>query len=149
MEVISLVTRKQQVEMLRRVPLFADLSKRELDQLARTGRVVDHAEGHTVVTEGEKGVGFHLILDGEARVTKKGRTVAKLGAGQWFGEVSMIDGGPRTATVIAGTALRTFGVASWDFHPLLKSSPTITFKLLVTMCSRLRDAEKGTSAVLM
>ena len=55
----------------------------------------------------------------------------------------MIDGGPRTATVTAATPLRTFGVASWDFHPLLKSSPSITFKLLVTMCSRLRDAEKG------
>ncbi len=144
-----MVSRKQQIEMLRRVPLFSDLSKRELDQLARTGRVVDHAEGHVVVTEGEKGVGFHLILDGEARVTKGGRTVAKLGPGQWFGEISMIDGGPRTATVSAATQLRTFGVASWDFHPLLKTSPTITFKLLVTMCSRLRDAEKGKTAVLM
>ena len=143
------MSKKQQIEMLRRVPLFSDLSKKELDQLARTGRVVDHAEGHVVVTEGEKGVGFHLILDGEARVTKGGRTVAKLGPGQWFGEISMIDGGPRTATVSAATQLHTFGVASWDFHPLLKTSPTITFKLLVTMCSRLRDAEKGKTAVLM
>ena len=57
--------------MLRRVPLFSDLTRRELDQLARTGRVVDHAEGHVVVTEGEKGVGFHLILDGEARVIEE------------------------------------------------------------------------------
>ncbi len=144
-----MVSRKQQIEMLRRVPLFSELSKRELDQLARTGRVVDHAEGHVVVTEGEKGVGFHLILEGDARVIKGGRTVAKLGPGKWFGEISMIDGGPRTATVSAATQLRTFGVASWDFHPLLKTSPTITFKLLVTMCSRLRDAEKGKTAVLM
>jgi CRP-like cAMP-binding protein len=146
---MAVVSRKQQIEMLRRVPLFSDLTRRELDQLARTGRVVDHAQGHVVVTEGEKGVGFHLILDGEARVTKGDRTVAKLGPGEWFGEVSMIDGGPRTATVAATTPLRTFGLASWDFHPLLRSSPTIAFKLLVTMCSRLRDAEKGKSAVLM
>jgi CRP/FNR family transcriptional regulator, cyclic AMP receptor protein len=146
---MAVVSRKQQIEMLRRVPLFSDLTRREVDQLARTGRVVDHAQGHVVVTEGEKGVGFHLIMNGEARVTKGDRTVAKLGPGEWFGEVSMIDGGPRTATVAAATPLRTFGLASWDFHPLLRSSPTIAFKLLVTMCSRLRDAEKGKSAVLM
>ena len=81
------------------------------------------------------------------------RQIEKLREGplppKWFGEVSMIDGGPRTATVTAATPLRTFGVPSWDFHPLLKSSPSITFKLLVTMCSRLRDAEKGRTAVLM
>ena len=98
-----MVSRKQQIEMLRRVPLFSDLTRRKLDQLARTGRVVDHAKGRVVVTEGEKGVGFHLILDGVARIIKGDRTVAKLGAGKWFGEVSMIDGGPRTATVTTAT----------------------------------------------
>ena len=132
---------QEQVEVLRRVPLFSDLTKRELQQVARTVNDVTHPAGHVIVTEGDKGVGLHIIISGQAKVSRNGRTVARLGPGDYFGEMSMIDGGPRTATVTADTPLRLLGLTFWDFHPLLKTSPSISYKLLVKLCARLREAE--------
>lgn len=134
--------RKTLVEMLGRVALFEGLSKKELEAVLRSSTEVDHAAGKAVVKEGHDGVGFHLILSGAATVTQRGRKLRTIGVGDSFGDIALIDGGPRSATVTADTPLHTLSVTSWDFRPLLLEHPPMALKLLLQLCGRLRDAEK-------
>jgi CRP-like cAMP-binding protein len=130
---------KNSLEMLGSAGLFEGLSKKELNQIHRQAREGEFNAGDTIVNEGETGVGFHLILSGKAKVLDGKRTVAQLGPGDYFGELSLIDRGPRTATVIAQTNLKTLSLVSWEFLPMLDRNPTIARKLLVEMCRRLRE----------
>jgi CRP/FNR family transcriptional regulator len=136
------VTKKEQLELLGSVPLFEGLSKADVKHLVDISKVVFHDEGHTIIHEGDHGAGFQLILDGEARVVRGGRTAARLGPGEFFGEMALIDEGPRTATVIASTPMTTLGIASWNFRPLVKGRPEMAWKLLVFLTVRLRAAQK-------
>ena len=86
---------------LANVPIFSGCSKRELGIIARASKEVSHKEGTVIAREGERGIGLFLILDGQCKVTIGGKTKARLGAGDFFGEVALLDGGPRTATVTA------------------------------------------------
>jgi len=129
-------------EMLGSVDLFKDLSKKELDEIAAAGKEVRFEEGRSIVTEGEGGVGFHLILDGRATVSVHGEEF-QIGPGDYFGEISLIDGGPRSATVRASSPVTTFSLISWNFLPLVERNPSIATKLLVQMCKRLRAAERS------
>ena len=133
--------RRTLVDMLGATPLFAGLSRKELEIILTTAREVDHPAGGVVVAEGSEGVGFHLILSGSATVTKGDRILRTLGPGDSFGDIALIDGGRRSATVSADTALRTLSLASWEFRPILEKNAQITYKLLVEMCRRLREAE--------
>ncbi len=129
-------------EGLGQVDLFASLSRRDVQRIARSGRVVDHKPEHEVVTQGRNGIAFHLVLDGLADIEIDGKHRRQLGAGDYFGEISLIDGKPRTATVRAGKdGLRTFTVTSWEFRSLLKENPQVAMGLLTTLCARLREAE--------
>jgi CRP/FNR family transcriptional regulator, cyclic AMP receptor protein len=129
-------------ERLGGVDLFSGLSRRDLDRIARSGRTVDHEPDKEIVTEGRDGIAFHLVLTGSADVEIGGQHRRQLGADDYFGEISLLDGKPRTATVRAGRdGLRTFAITSWDFHSLLREKPQIAQELLVTLCARLRDAE--------
>ncbi len=129
-------------ERLGRVDLFSGLSHRDLDRLARSGRTVDHDPDKEIVTEGRDGLSFHLVLGGSADVEIGGRHRRRLGTDDYFGEISLLDGKPRTATVRAGSdGLQTFAITSWDFHSLLRERPQVAQELLVTLCARLRDAE--------
>jgi CRP/FNR family cyclic AMP-dependent transcriptional regulator len=130
--------RKSLTELLGSVGLFEGLSKRELSQIEAAGKEVKFSAGRTIVTEGENGVGFHLILDGKAKVSVGGRKRSAMGPGQWFGELSLIDRGPRTATVTAETPVRTFSLLSWEFLPLLDKNPKIARKVMVEMCAWIR-----------
>jgi CRP-like cAMP-binding protein len=132
---------KKPRDMLASVPLFEGLSNKELVQIHRMGKEVDFAAGKVVVKEGGSAVGFHLILKGKARVTIRGRNRTTLGPGNFFGELSLIDRGPRTATVTAETPLRTLSLVSWEFIPLLERQPSIARKILVEMCRRLREVD--------
>ena len=143
-----MVTKRERLERLGEVRLFGDLTKADVKELDDIGRVVPHPAGHTIIDEGETGAGFHLILDGEARVVRGGKTVARLGAGDFFGEMALIDGGPRTATVVADTPLTTFSIAGWDFRALVKRRPNMAWSLLVHVTQRLRDAQKREDALL-
>jgi len=134
--------RKTLVDMLGRVAFFEGLSKKELEAVVRSSSEVDHSAGKAVVQEGRDGVGFHLILSGSATVTQRGRKLRTIGVGESFGDIALIDGGPRSATVTADTPLHTLSVTSWDFRPLLYEHPQIAYKLLLQLCGRLRDAEK-------
>ena len=91
---------------LANVPIFSGCSKRELGIIARASKEVSHKQGTVIAREGERGIGLFLILDGQCKVTIGGKTKARLGPGDFFGEVALLDGGPRTATVTALSPVR-------------------------------------------
>lgn len=131
-------------DRLKAVPLFAGLSDRELRDVVDHGKVVTHRPGHEVVQEGSSlTVGFHLVLDGEATVLQDGQVRRQLGAGSYFGEISLLDGKPRSATVRAETPLETFSITAWDFQPLLDRHPQMARELLVGLCAQVRSMEDG------
>jgi CRP-like cAMP-binding protein len=107
------------------------------------GKEVTFDEGKPIVEEGATGAGFHLILEGEAAVLVGGRKRASLGPGDYFGEMALLDGGPRSATVKAMTPVHTLTLASWAFVPLVDKNPPIARKLLVELSRRLRNLERS------
>ncbi len=137
----NVATKKERLERLGSVRLFEGLSKADLKHLLAISKVVNHAEGHVIINEGDRGAGFHLILEGEARVVRGGRTAVRLGPGEFFGEMALIDEGTRTATVIAATPMTTLSILAWDFRPLVKRRPEMAWKLLVHLTVRLREAQ--------
>jgi CRP/FNR family cyclic AMP-dependent transcriptional regulator len=117
-------------ELLKRVPLFADLEDRELQQIANSMKQRRFSAGQQIAVEGQSGVGFFVIEDGQAKVTVGGDEVRMLGPGDYFGEVALITQGARTATVTADSDLTTWGMTFWDFRPLVEDTPSIAWKLL-------------------
>jgi CRP/FNR family transcriptional regulator len=130
------------VESLKSVSLFAGVRDKELGRLARAMRESRFNEGDAVTTEGRSGVGFFLIEEGNATVSLRGEIVRTLGPGDHFGEIALIDEGPRSATVTATTDLRCRGLAAWEFKAFVQEHPEVAWPLLETLASRLRDAEE-------
>jgi CRP-like cAMP-binding protein len=122
--------------------LFSGLSKRSLNQVVKAGREVKHPDGHEVILEGSGAVGFHLITAGTALVTSGESVRRTLSVGDSFGEISAIDGRPRSASVQAVDGLTTFVIDSTMLRQLVADSPEFTQQLLVILCTRLREAEK-------
>lgn len=137
------MARSMKTDVLRGVPLFDCLNRKERQAIADAGREVNYPAGKNIVEEGASGMGFHLILDGEARVSVNGRTRAKIGPGSYFGEISLLDRGPRTATVTAETPVKTLSLVSWNFLPLIDQHPSIAKKMLTELCARIRTLEKS------
>lgn len=106
-----------------------------------------HRAGRSVVTERKGGVGFHLILDGEADVVRGGRTMAKLGPGDFFGEMTLIDGAPRSASVIAATDVTTMVLSQWEFRPLVKANPEMAWRLIVHLTGRIREEQQAAASL--
>jgi len=134
---------KTPVDMLGAVDLFTVLTKKEIKKIHDTGKEVSFPAGRTIVSEGETGVGFHLILSGKAKVTVNKRLRATLGRGDYFGEMAIIDRGTRSATVTADSDVTTLSIASWDFMPVLSKNFEMCRKILVELSQRLRRAEKS------
>jgi CRP/FNR family cyclic AMP-dependent transcriptional regulator len=133
----------ERTEVLRRVPLFDGLSDKELAAVATATKERRFDTGDTIVGEGEGGVGFFVIAEGSARVEAHGERRATLGAGDSFGEVALLDeGGRRTASVIAESPVRVFGLTAWQFTPLLEQHPAIAIKTAKILARRLREAEE-------
>jgi CRP/FNR family transcriptional regulator len=126
---------------LSEVPLFAGVGRRELKRLAAQMSERTFPEGHVIASEGEPGVGFFLIEDGNATVTVGGETRRNLGPGDWFGEIALIDQGPRSASVVAATELRCQGMSAWEFRPFVQNHPEVAWPLLQALVGRLREAE--------
>jgi CRP/FNR family transcriptional regulator, cyclic AMP receptor protein len=129
------------VELLQRVPLFADFERGDLERLARSFKQRIFEAGSTVAGEGKTGAGFFVIESGEASVSVRGAERDKLGPGDYFGEIALIDDGARSATVTADSELRCYGLTSWEFRPLVEGNASIAWKLLETMAKRLRVAQ--------
>jgi CRP/FNR family cyclic AMP-dependent transcriptional regulator len=119
--------------LLKRVPLFSDLDDKELDRIASTMKQRTFQAGDQVTTEGQGGVGFFVIEDGEALVTVGGDERRRLGPGDYFGEVALLNQSVRTATITAQTELRCYGLTSWEFRPLVETHGSIAWKLLQAM----------------
>lgn len=127
------------------IDLFQGLSKRDLKKLIRAGGQTSHPDGREVIAEGAGAIGFHFITAGEARVTR-GETVRRtLGVGDYFGEISVIDGQPRSAGVEAVGSLQTFVIHPHVFQAVLEDHPDFARGLLLLLCKRLREAEKRSS----
>lgn len=124
------------------VPIFSGCSKRELSVIARAAKEVSHKEGAVIAREGERGIGLFLILEGQCDVSVGGKSKAKLGPGDFFGEVALLDGGPRTATVTATTPVTLVGITGWVFRGLLMEHPSIALKTLESVAGRLRAVSK-------
>jgi CRP-like cAMP-binding protein len=127
---------------LAKVPIFSGCTKRELAIIARAAKEVSHREGAVIAREGERGIGLFLILDGQCGVSIGGKAKATLGPGDFFGEVALLDGGPRTATVTALSPVRLVGITGWVFRGLLMEHPSIALKTLEAVAGRLRAVAK-------
>ena len=133
--------RDSYLDHLARVPMFSACSKKELEKIARASDEIHVEAGHVLVEEGKPGHEFFLILDGTANVLRNGRKIATLGRGQYFGELSLLDRGPRSATVKAATDLDVLVLGQREFGGELDSVPALSRKLLAAMASRLRAAD--------
>jgi CRP-like cAMP-binding protein len=131
------VAKSEYTELLRQVPLFSGLDKKELEEVAQSLKERTFGAGETVATEGERGVGFFIIQGGEARVTVAGEERRRLGPGDYFGEIALIAETDRTATVTAESELRCLGMTFWDFRPLVESNGTIAWKLLQSLARQM------------
>ena len=128
-------------ELIKRVPLFADLDGRELREVAGSMKERIFEAGDTVTEEGKGGAGF-VIDDGTAKVTVGGQEVRTLKSGDYFGEIGLIADIDRTATITAESELRCYGMTFWDFRPLVESNASIAWKLLQAMAAKLKEAEQ-------
>ena len=133
------------IDLLRKVPLFADLGRRELEQIAGSMKERSFEQGKALTTEGEGGVGFFVIEDGKAKVTVRGQDRGELGPGDYFGEIALITEGSRTATITAETPVKAWGMTMWDFRPLVESNAQLSWTMLQAMGKQLRAAEERVS----
>lgn len=128
---------------LQRVGLFSDMDRRQTEQIARLLKERRFSKGQTVIVEGSGGAAVYLIASGEATVSHNGSAIATLGPGEHFGEIALIDGGTRSATVTASTDLVCYGLTFWEFRPLVERNGSIAWKLLQALARRLRAAEQN------
>jgi CRP/FNR family transcriptional regulator, cyclic AMP receptor protein len=117
-------------QLLKDVPLFSDLDSRELSQVAESMKRREFSAGQEIAREGESGVGFFVIEDGNAKVTVHGEERRRLGPGDYFGEIALIAQSARTASVTAESDLVAHGMTFWDFRPLVEGNASIAWKLL-------------------
>jgi len=129
-------------EVVTSVPFFAGLSEDEVERISRQFKRRTFPAGATITKEGAGGAAFFVIESGDAVVTVHGREVARLGRGDYFGEVALIDEGARTATVTAATEVVGHGITYWEFRPLVQTNATIAWNLLQTLAKRLRSVQE-------
>ena len=130
------------VDVLRNVPLFADLDDEDLAGLANQMKERRYAEGRPMTSEGSGGAGFFVITEGNATVSVGGEAKTTLGPGDYFGEIALIDEGARLATITATSELGCYGITFWDFRPLVESNGVVGWKLLQSLATRLREANE-------
>ena len=135
------ISQDDKIDRLEDVGLLAGCSRRQLRAIARISEVIEVPAATVLARSGASGEEFFLILDGSARVEVSPRKRSRLEPGQYFGEMSLLDGGPRSASVIAETPLRLLVIKRRDFTTLLKEAPELTQSLLATLSQRLRQAE--------
>ena len=129
--------RDQKTELIRQVPLFSRCSRAELKEIAKLADEIDLRQGKEMTREGAPGREFFVLLEGTADVRKKGRKINTLGAGDFFGEISLVSRQPRTATVTATSPVRALVVTDYSFRHLLDESPQIKTKVMEAMAERL------------
>lgn len=129
------------IELLRRIPLFMQCSRAELREVALSADEIDVPERHVLTREGEQGREFFVLFDGTARVTRKGRKLADLRSGDWFGEIAILTYTNRTATVTTTSPVRALVITAGAFRHIVETMPRVALKVLASVGQRLeRDA---------
>ncbi len=136
---MRLFSQDTKVEALKRAALFEGLSRKELTQLARVSEDLEIPKGAVLTKEGDLGHEFFVIVEGQTEVKRKGKSLGNRGAGDFIGEIALLEQIPRTATVTAKTPLRVFVLTSKDFHHLLEENPNVERKVLRTLAKRVAD----------
>jgi CRP/FNR family transcriptional regulator, cyclic AMP receptor protein len=134
---------RRDADLLAKVPLFAGLSKRHLRAVAGIATEEDFPEKATIAKEGTPGEDFYVIVEGQASVLRGGRRVSRLLPGDFFGEIALLDEGPRTASVVAETPLSALTINRKPFTTLLEREPSIVLKMLEALATRLRNQERS------
>lgn len=133
------LTRDRRTELLAAAPLFVAVDAAGLELIADRAVEVDFADGHVIARQGEVGTGFFVVVRGGARVVRDGDTIATLGAGDFFGELSVLDGRPRVAQVIAVGETTCLALATWDLEAVIGEQPSVGLALLRGLAERLRS----------
>ena len=128
-------------DLIRSIPIFAELDDASVNQLATDFIEREFELGQSIAIEGEGGLNFFVVDSGTADVTVGGKQVGTLGPGASFGEVALVDKSARSATVTATSRLRAFALPVWSFRSFAESRPSVTWKLLELLAERLRAAE--------
>ncbi len=138
------MARDDYLDHLAQIPLFAACSRKELQKIARASDEVSLEAGREVVTEGAIGHEAYVIIEGSARVERNGTVVAELGPGDHFGELALLDGGPRTATVVAASPLRVVVLGQREFAGVIDEVPGLAHRLLGSLAGRVRELDEKT-----
>ena len=137
------LTHDRRAELLAGCPLFKGIDADGLAALAERATSVDFPAGHVIARQGEIGTGFFVIIDGTVRVVRDGAVVARLGPGEFFGELSVLDRMPRNATVASETPTTCLALASWDFEKVLLDQPALALAILRGVATRLREVTES------
>jgi len=135
------MARRPSVEHVRNVPLFRGCSQKDLEKVVRAGDEISRPAGTTLVREGEPGHDAFIVLDGSVSVHRAGAKVTTLGPGSIVGELSMLDRGPRTATVVCETDCDLFVLGVRQFSGVLEEVPSIAHSLLASLATRIREGQ--------
>jgi CRP/FNR family transcriptional regulator, cyclic AMP receptor protein len=133
--------RNAKVELLKRSRLFAGCSKRQLAVIAMIADEIDIPNGKSFIRQGERGREFFAVIEGDVEVRKNGRRVKTRGGSEFFGEIALISGSPRTATVTAVSPVRALVITDRHFRSLMRSSPDLQLKVLQALAERLAPDE--------
>jgi CRP-like cAMP-binding protein len=137
---------KQQIELLKAVPLFSSCSRDELRAVARLGSTIDVVDGAVLTEKGKRGNEFFLVLEGKASCRVGRREVRRFGPGQFFGELALLYGGVRSADVVATSDMRLLVLDSREFRTMLTTTPYVGIKMLANLAERLSEADKAYTA---
>jgi CRP/FNR family transcriptional regulator, cyclic AMP receptor protein len=134
-----MLRKNAKVELIKRVPLFEECSRKDLTEIAAIADEIDLREGKELTKEGRPGREFFVLIEGDADVKKGSRRINRLGAGDFFGEIALVSDAPRTATVTTSSPVRALVVTDRSFRTLLRHSPSIQLKVLQALADRLTD----------
>ena len=137
------LTLDRKAELLSAARLFDGVDAEGMDRIAAVAVQVDFPDNHVVARQGEIGTGFFVVVDGSARVIRDGESLATIGPGDFFGELSVLDGRPRTAQVVTEGPTTCLALASWDFEAVLLEEPRVALALLRGLALRLRELTEG------
>jgi|LZCG01.1.fsa_nt_gb CRP-like cAMP-binding protein len=138
--------RKDAVVLLKKVPLFSGLSEKALASIAKVAVEKDFKAGTRIVSEGDTGTGFYLILSGSAEVSRNNERIAKLGEGEFFGEMALLDGAPRSADVTALEDTTCLALTLWVMKGIIAANPDVALGMLKELARRLRETDLALSS---
>ncbi len=137
------LTADRRVELLAAAGLFAEVDAAGMERIAARAVEVEFPADHVIARQGEIGTGFFMVVDGGVRVVRDGEVLARLGPGEFFGELSVLDGRPRVAQVVADGPTTCLALATWDFEAVLREEPAVALAVVRELARRLRDVTEA------